>query len=70
MRDITSISLIIVYLYVDSANNKGKCVREKYVSSCLFENKRKMSIKNSKSMVQYIVRKNIYNSGKKMIDGG
>ena len=31
--------------------------REKYVCSCLFENKRKMSIKNSKSMVQDGVRK-------------
>ena len=43
---------------------------EKYVFSCLFENRRKMSIKNSKSMVEYGVRKNIYASGKKMIDGG
>ena len=43
---------------------------EKYVCSCLFENKSKMSIKNSKSMVQDGVRQNIYASGKTMIDGG
>ena len=44
--------------------------REKCVSSCLFKNKYKISIRNSKSTVQYGVRKNIYVSNKKMIDRG